>query len=301
MMNRSFMPNIGRLGIPHGPSGEKVAVVAVDDCDIAMAIGFGGQIGNYSCAAQGIQTGQKKSLDLTGPLLLGGVPNLPEDFPVRNRDFVGCMRDLTIDSKPVDMASYVANNGTAAGCTAKKDFCTQRVCLNGGVCVNKWSTYSCGCPLGYGGKNCEQVMPSPQHFDGHALVWWREPEVTISVPWYMGLMFRTRQSSGTLLQANAGDFSKIHLLISGRHVRFQVFLGVKRVALLDFSQVRVNDGEWHHVLVELKSIKDGKDIKYMALVSLDYGMFQVLTASLAGSTVFVCSVLVFVNVMDDLV
>lgn len=56
-----------------------------------------------------------RSLDLTGPLLLGGVPNLPEDFPVRNRDFVGCMRDLTIDSKPVDMASYVANNGTAAG------------------------------------------------------------------------------------------------------------------------------------------------------------------------------------------
>uniref|UniRef100_A0A4W5NWW5 Cadherin EGF LAG seven-pass G-type receptor 1b n=1 Tax=Hucho hucho TaxID=62062 RepID=A0A4W5NWW5_9TELE len=231
-------PNIGRLGIPHGPSGEKVAVVAVDDCDIAMAIGFGGQIGNYSCAAQGTQTGQKKSLDLTGPLLLGGVPNLPEDFPVRNRDFVGCMRDLTIDSKPVDMASYVANNGTAAGCTAKKDFCTQRVCLNGGVCVNKWSTYSCGCPLGYGGKNCEQ---------------------------------------GKDFRKSVLDIFLWGFLYSGRHVRFQVFLGVKQVALLDFSQVRVNDGEWHHVLVELKSIKDGKDIKYMALVSLDYGMFQVLT------------------------
>uniref|UniRef100_A0AAZ3P5L6 Cadherin EGF LAG seven-pass G-type receptor 1 n=1 Tax=Oncorhynchus tshawytscha TaxID=74940 RepID=A0AAZ3P5L6_ONCTS len=254
-------PNIGRLGFPHGPSDEKVAVVAVDDCDIAMAIRFGGQIGNYSCAAQGMQTGQKKSLDLTGPLLLGGVPNLPDDFPVRNRDFVGCMRDLTIDSKTVDMASFVANNGTAAGCTAKKDFCTESVCLNGGMCVNKWSTYSCGCPLGYGGKNCEQVMPSPQHFDGQALVWWREPEVTIAVPWYMGLMFRTRQSSGTLLQANAGDFSKIHILVSGA--------GQYRV-----HTVRVNDGEWHHVLVELKSIKDGKDIKYMALVSLNYGMFQ---------------------------
>lgn len=55
-----FQPNIGRLGIPHGPSGEKVAVVAVDDCDIAMAVRFGNQIGNYSCAAQGTQTGQKK-------------------------------------------------------------------------------------------------------------------------------------------------------------------------------------------------------------------------------------------------
>uniref|UniRef100_A0AAZ3P386 Cadherin EGF LAG seven-pass G-type receptor 1 n=1 Tax=Oncorhynchus tshawytscha TaxID=74940 RepID=A0AAZ3P386_ONCTS len=261
-------PNIGRLGFPHGPSDEKVAVVAVDDCDIAMAIRFGGQIGNYSCAAQGMQTGQKKSLDLTGPLLLGGVPNLPDDFPVRNRDFVGCMRDLTIDSKTVDMASFVANNGTAAGCTAKKDFCTESVCLNGGMCVNKWSTYSCGCPLGYGGKNCEQVMPSPQHFDGQALVWWREPEVTIAVPWYMGLMFRTRQSSGTLLQANAGDFSKIHILVSGA--------GQYRVHTVPpcCQSKRVNDGEWHHVLVELKSIKDGKDIKYMALVSLNYGMFQ---------------------------
>lgn len=56
-----------------------------------------------------------RSLDLTGPLLLGGVPNLPENFPVTHRDFVGCMRDLYIDSKRIDLASYIANNGTAAG------------------------------------------------------------------------------------------------------------------------------------------------------------------------------------------
>ncbi|KAJ8392025.1 hypothetical protein AAFF_G00083350 [Aldrovandia affinis] len=267
-------PNIGRLGIPHGPSGEKVAVVAVDDCDIAMAVRFGGQIGNYSCAAQGTQTGQKKSLDLTGPLLLGGVPNLPEDFPVRNRDFVGCMRNLTIDSKPMDMASFIANNGTTAGCTAKRNFCTKNMCQNGGVCVNEWNTYSCDCPLQYGGKNCEQVMPSPQLFDGHALVSWSDLDITIAVPWYLGLMFRTRQSSGTLMQANAGATSQINLLIRNGVVCFEVLLGEKRLALLEFVQARVNDGEWHHILVELKSIKDRKDIKYMALVSLDYGMFQ---------------------------
>lgn len=60
-----------------------------------------------------------RSLDLTGPLLLGGVPNLPEDFPVRNRDFVGCMSNLTIDNKPMDMANFIANNGTTAGLTAR--------------------------------------------------------------------------------------------------------------------------------------------------------------------------------------
>uniref|UniRef100_A0A8C7VY94 Cadherin EGF LAG seven-pass G-type receptor 1a n=1 Tax=Oncorhynchus mykiss TaxID=8022 RepID=A0A8C7VY94_ONCMY len=212
-------PNIGRLGIPHGPSGEKVAVVAVDDCDIAMAVRFGNQISNYSCAAQGTQTGQKKSLDLTGPLLLGGVPNLPEDFPVRNRDFVGCMRNLSIDSQPTDMASFIANNGTTAGCPAKRNFCTKDLCQNRGVCVNKWNTYSCDCPLGYGGKNCEQVMPSPQHFDGQALVSWSDLDVTIAVPWYMGLMFRTRQGTGTLMRATAGDFSTVNLLVTSKTAR----------------------------------------------------------------------------------
>uniref|UniRef100_A0AAQ5YEE1 Cadherin EGF LAG seven-pass G-type receptor 1 n=1 Tax=Amphiprion ocellaris TaxID=80972 RepID=A0AAQ5YEE1_AMPOC len=266
-------PNIGRLGIPHGPSGEKVAMVAVDDCDISMAIRFGKQIGNYSCAAQGTQTGQKKSLDLTGPLLLGGVPNLPEDFPVRNRDFVGCMRNLSIDSKPIDMASYVANNGTTAGCAAKKNFCTNEVCQNGGVCVSRWNTYSCDCPTGYGGKNCEQVMPSPQFFDGQALVSWSDPDITVAVPWYMGLMFRTRQPAGTLMQANAGPSSTINLMVRYT-LQFTVLLNSHLVASLTFPQVRVNDGEWHHLLVELRSIKDGKDIKYMAAVSLDYGMYQ---------------------------
>lgn len=51
-------------------------------------------------------------------MLLGGVPNLPENFPITHRDFVGCMRDLFIDSKRIDLASYIANNGTTAGTRA---------------------------------------------------------------------------------------------------------------------------------------------------------------------------------------
>ncbi|XP_038612021.1 cadherin EGF LAG seven-pass G-type receptor 1 [Tachyglossus aculeatus] len=267
-------PNIGRLGIPHGPSGEKVAVVTVDDCDTAVAVRFGELIGNYTCAAQGTQTGSKKSLDLTGPLLLGGVPNLPEDFPVHNRQFVGCMRNLSVDSRPVDMASFIANNGTLAGCSAQNNYCDSVWCQNGGTCVNKWSTYLCDCPLRFGGKNCEQAMPSPQRFSGDGILFWGEPDITISVPWYLGLMFRTRRGNGVLVEASAGTASKINVQIVNSHVQLEVFQGLKLVATLQLTQARVNDGEWHHLLIELKSAKDGKDIKYLAVMSLDYGMHQ---------------------------
>uniref|UniRef100_A0A803W2A2 Cadherin EGF LAG seven-pass G-type receptor 1 n=1 Tax=Ficedula albicollis TaxID=59894 RepID=A0A803W2A2_FICAL len=261
-------PNIGRLGIPHGPSGEKVAVVTVDDCDTAVAVRFGSLIGNYTCAAQGTQTGSKKSLDLTGPLLLGGVPNLPEDFPVHNRQFIGCMRNLSIDSKPIDMAGFIANNGTLPGCAAQRNYCETNWCQNGGTCINKWNTYICECPVRYGGKNCEQAMPSPQRFSGESIIIWSDLDITISVPWYIGLMFRTRKVNGMLMQANAGAASKINIQV-------KLWLGLSQVASLKMSQSRVSDGEWHHLLIELKSAKDGKDLKYLAVMSLDYGMYQV--------------------------
>lgn len=140
-----------------------------------------------------------RSLDLTGPLLLGGVPDLPESFPIRTRHFVGCMRNLQVDSRRVDMADFIANNGTVPGmkgqewgglgggvalqngvsailcstwgcpsaqtplrssplpgCPAKKNVCDSNTCHNGGTCVNQWDTFSCECPLGYGGKSCAQ-------------------------------------------------------------------------------------------------------------------------------------------------
>ncbi|XP_045146623.1 cadherin EGF LAG seven-pass G-type receptor 1, partial [Echinops telfairi] len=267
-------PHIGRLGLPHGPSGEKVAVVTVDDCDSTVAVRFGNYVGNYSCASQGTQSGSKKSLDLTGPLLLGGVPNLPEAFPVHNRQFVGCMRNLSIDGKTTDLAGFIANNGTRAGCTAKRNFCEGTWCQNGGTCVSRWSTYLCLCPLRFGGKNCEQAMPHPQHFSGESLVSWGDLAITISVPWYLGLMFRTRKAGGVLMDASAGLSSRLLLQIRDHYVQFEVSHGPSDTASTALSRTRVTDGEWHHLLIELQSAKEGKDIKYLAVLTLDYGMDQ---------------------------
>lgn len=56
-------------------------------------------------------------------------------------------------------------------------------------------------------------MPHPQRFSGESVVSWSELDITISVPWYLGLMFRTRKEDGVLLEATAGTSSRLYLQV----------------------------------------------------------------------------------------
>ncbi|NWI40027.1 CELR2 protein, partial [Picathartes gymnocephalus] len=203
-------PVVGHLGVPQGPSEQKVTVVTVDDCDTAMALRFGPHLGNYSC-----DCGLCRSLDLTGPLLLGGVPTLPESFPIHSRHFVGCMRHLHIDQRPVDMAAFIANNGTLPGCPPKKTLCDTNTCHNGGTCVHEWGGFSCRCLLGFGGKTCQEEMAGPQRFVGSSRVAWNGLALPLSLPWPVRIMFRTRHPRGVLLRVGAGGHLTLILQVVG--------------------------------------------------------------------------------------
>ncbi|XP_037354439.1 cadherin EGF LAG seven-pass G-type receptor 2 [Talpa occidentalis] len=263
-------PLLGQKGLPQGPSEQKVAVVTVDGCDTGVALRFGAVLGNYSCAAQGTQGGSKKSLDLTGPLLLGGVPDLPESFPVRTRHFVGCMRNLQVDSRHVDMADFIANNGTMPGCPAKKNVCDSNTCQNGGTCVNQWSAFSCECPLGFGGQSCAQEMANPQRFLGNSLVAWHGLSLPISQPWHLSLMFRTRQAEGVLLQAVTRGRSTITLQLREGHVVLSVEGTGLQASSLRLEPGRANDGDWHHAQLALGASGGPGH----AILSFDYGQQQ---------------------------
>ncbi|OWK50438.1 Cadherin EGF LAG seven-pass G-type receptor 2 [Lonchura striata] len=285
-------PVVGRLGVPQGPSEQKVAVVTVDDCDTAMALRFGPRLGNYSCAAQGTQTGSKKSLDLTGPLLLGGVPTLPESFPIRSRHFVGCMRHLHIDQRPVDMSAFIANNGTLPGCPPKKTLCDTNTCHNGGTCVHEWGGFSCHCPLGFGGKTCQEEMAGLQRFVGSSRVVWSGLALPLSLPWPVRIMFRTRHPRGVLLWVGAGGRLTLILQVGtgeawGGHggnyfplSEGQVEAGAwqegSRLATLRLPQAKVNDGAWHHVELELRGGPGHSPSATLLLLTLDYGRHQVV-------------------------
>ncbi|XP_054624282.1 cadherin EGF LAG seven-pass G-type receptor 3 isoform X1 [Dunckerocampus dactyliophorus] len=268
-------PKRSMSGEAQGPSDEKIAVVSVDDCDTALSLRFGTQLGNYSCAAQGKQTSSKKSLDLTGPLFLGGVPNVPDNFPFGTREFIGCMKELHIDNKPLDLAGYIANNGTLPGCTAKLPYCKSNPCQNGGSCRVSWETFSCDCPLGYGGKDCSHVMPHPHRFLGNSALWWDlKNDVTISTPWYLGLMFRTRAREGTLLQAQAGQYTSLLFQLTNGQLVFSVTRGSTRPVRLRLDQVQVADGRWHDLQLELRDVHSGRETRYVATLRLDFGLYQ---------------------------
>uniref|UniRef100_A0A8B9U227 Cadherin EGF LAG seven-pass G-type receptor 2 n=1 Tax=Anas zonorhyncha TaxID=75864 RepID=A0A8B9U227_9AVES len=271
-----YYNKVGARGGRQGPSEQKVAVVAVDDCDTGMALKFGPMLGNYSCAAQGTQSGSKKSLDLTGPLLLGGVPTLPESFPIRSRHFVGCMRHLHIDERLVDLAAFIANNGTVPGCPAKKTVCDAGTCHNGGTCVHEWDSFSCQCPLGFGGKTCQEEMASPQRFLGSSLVAWSGLALPLTLPWHLGLMFRTRQPRGLLLRASAGPTATLTLQLSEGQAEAGVWQGGSRLAWLRLPHARVNDGAWHHLQLELRGAPGRAPPATLLLLALDYGRHQVM-------------------------
>uniref|UniRef100_A0A8V5GQH3 Cadherin EGF LAG seven-pass G-type receptor 2 n=1 Tax=Melopsittacus undulatus TaxID=13146 RepID=A0A8V5GQH3_MELUD len=253
-------PVLGRSGLPQGPSEQKVAVVTVDECDSGLALRFGAQLGNYSCAAQGTQNGTKKSLDLTGPLLLGGVPTLPESFPIRSRHFVGCMRHLHIDQRPVDMAAFIANNGTLPGCPAKRPLCASDTCHNGGTCVQEWDSFSCRCPTGFGGRTCQEALGPPQRFGGHSHVSWAGLALPLALPWRMRILIRTRHPRGLLLRAEAPP---LDVSVEGG----------SPLARLRLPQVWVSDGHWHEV--ELGLEPGGAPGPPHLRLGCDYGRYQV--------------------------
>ncbi|XP_041348330.1 cadherin EGF LAG seven-pass G-type receptor 2-like isoform X2 [Gigantopelta aegis] len=230
----------------------EATVTVGEDCDSLISIKFGSHIGNYTCAARQIHvlpdrcanpSNQCQRLfDLTGPFQIGGLPKLPTTFQIENKDYVGCIRNVYIDRKLLDLASPVSfsGSGTQPGCPAKKKECLSLQC-NSGSCREGWNSFVCDCPEGTGGKDCSQVISKSWRLRGNGYLHYKDLTVpAVRFIWYNGLAFRTRQAEGTLMQIILDVGEVVIKLVDG----FITYTFGSTSITFDHAQV--NDGKWYY-------------------------------------------------------
>lgn len=96
-----------------------------------------------------------RSMDLTSPLLLGGLSFTSTSFTIQGRGFDGCIRNVKLNHVPLDLGSPIFNQSTKIGCNRKRNFCTKDTCDKKGKCVSLWGTAACVCDDDYVGERCE--------------------------------------------------------------------------------------------------------------------------------------------------
>ncbi|KAI5643827.1 hypothetical protein NE865_04223 [Phthorimaea operculella] len=252
----------------------------LDDCDKALSLAGAADFGiKYACANFSRKVLPPRCdiptetchrfLDLTGPLQIGGLPNIPSSFQVKNKDFVGCISDFHIDHKFIDLNTYVADNGTIAGCPEKRSQCGSAPCYNGAECKDLWDTYLCECGEGYTGKDCAESTSPPWRFSGDGMLSFNPLLRPIQLPWLNALSIRTRQQDAFLMSIQVGQNSTIFISLKSGLLHYS-YNGES----MFLPAPSLSDGIWHRV--EIKWL--GTDIQ----VTIDYGLRTALLPMLAN-------------------
>ena len=102
-------------------------------------------------------------LDLGLPLWLGGVPAefpLPSHHQISSRGVTGCVRNVSINDRLLDLNSHLGESNSQSGCDQVDSVCSvaSELCGDGGECVSLWENYRCICPPQTDGQNCGKGM-----------------------------------------------------------------------------------------------------------------------------------------------
>lgn len=110
--------------------------------------------------------GNSNQLDLEGPLYIGGVGTSAQGVLIPSElwsgslryGYVGCMRDLIINGRTVDIAGVSQKQDSGSirpACHASTPQCDSQPCLNGGLCLEGWNHFTCDCShTSYSGTVC---------------------------------------------------------------------------------------------------------------------------------------------------
>ncbi|XP_055852280.1 neurexin-1a isoform X2 [Episyrphus balteatus] len=205
--------------------------------------------------------GDATILELDGPMYVGGTgpiysttiwPSAIWTATLR-QGFVGCLRDLVLTGKAIDIAAFARQQDSASvkpSCHVQANVCTGNPCLNGGTCTEGWNRPICDCSATlYTGPTCGRESATLA-FNGsqHMTIWLGNGQGTKTQTEELILRFKTARPVGLLLLTSAESNSPDRLeiaLVAGR-IRASVRLSDREKNLLAGQSV-LNDNNWHTI------------------------------------------------------
>eukprot|EP00106_Octopus_bimaculoides_P021842 XP_014789284.1 PREDICTED: cadherin-related tumor suppressor-like [Octopus bimaculoides] len=95
-----------------------------------------------------------------GNLYIGGIPAqyVIRSNQVQSHDFIGCMRSFIVNGVDMIQLEPRRSTGIKKECLRENIAgpCKSNPCKNGGICLDKWTTFKCQCSPEYMGKMCEE-------------------------------------------------------------------------------------------------------------------------------------------------
>ncbi|XP_076032082.1 neural cadherin isoform X3 [Oratosquilla oratoria] len=214
------------------------------------------------CQAKGKIPPFNEYLNVNAPLQLGGIaheqfdPNLYNwQYVPHGKSFLGCIRELMVNSKLYDLANPGLSRGTQATCPQLEKNCRGNSvaprCGPNGICAGSLSQPICKCKPGWTGPSCTEPTNS-SYFETQSYVKYALSFKPNAFSTEIQLRFRTWQQYGELFRISDQHNREYGILeIKDGRLRFRYNLNSLRTEEHDLwlSAVTVNDGQWHAVSV----------------------------------------------------
>lgn len=88
-------------------------------------------------------------------IYIGGAPEELLKYSLSSTNFIGCMEDLMIDSKPILPQTLPNDHLHEMGCS-KTEWCEPDPCNGHGHCMDLWTSYHCDCYRPFYGESCSE-------------------------------------------------------------------------------------------------------------------------------------------------
>ncbi|KAJ6663946.1 hypothetical protein lerEdw1_008900 [Lerista edwardsae] len=286
--------NDGKASVKYDPS--KRVQLILDHCiNVSIkndngALDEGSKVDESVCKVSSETPRNKRFLNVHQPLQLGGVKKaVPFHTSQKHfRGFIGCIRNVVIDSQVYNLEHPAESLNSAPGCALTDGLCQKAgvpSCGIHGKCIGDWSSFKCDCLTGYTGSRCDKALPE-WTFGKDSWIHYELKTVFNAYHTRVQLVVRTRMSSSTLLSMSSPDGSGyIRMEIIGGRFGVRFSLGDKDHAL-QLSNVHIDNGQWvvlsldrYHNEFSLRINDGGGDHEVSAILGAN-GQFEVDLASI---------------------